>query len=137
MAGPPQPSPRPGLIDTTILVGASRKKPDAVNFLTAVSAGGPPPVSVVAVMELYVGARDARDLATLQSFIASYFTVASLTDAASLRALGLVVQFTLSYGLEVPDALIAATALKLGLPIYTLNTKHFQMIPGLTVLKPY
>jgi predicted nucleic acid-binding protein len=45
--------------------------------------------------------------------------------------------FTLSHGLEIPDALIAATALELSLPLYTLNDRHFRMIPGLTVLRPY
>lgn len=120
MAGPTQPA--TGLIDTSVLIDASRNNLDAVTFLTAVSANGPPPVSIVAVMELFVGARNARDLATLQSFIRSYFVVVPVTDSGSRQALGLVEQFTLSHGLDIPDALIAATALEIGLPLYTLST---------------
>ncbi len=88
-------------------------------------------------MELFIGARNARDLATLQSFLRAYFLVVPVTDAGSRRALALVEQFALSNGLEIPDALIAATALELGLPLYTRNVRHFQMIPGLPVVPPY
>jgi predicted nucleic acid-binding protein len=36
--------------------------------------------------------------------------------------------------IEVTDILIAATALENDLPIKTLNTSHFQRIPGLVML---
>ena len=42
----------------------------------------------------------------------------------------------LSYKLSVPDALIAATALSQDIPLYTLNLKDFQFIPGLILHKP-
>ena len=35
------------------------------------------------------------------------------------------------------DALIAATALENGLTLMTKNTRHFQMIPKLEVVRPY
>jgi predicted nucleic acid-binding protein len=38
--------------------------------------------------------------------------------------------------LLIADALIAATALELGLTLYTRNVRDFQMIPGL-VVRPY
>jgi predicted nucleic acid-binding protein len=125
------------LIDTSVLVDVSRNRQNAVTFLTALSGHGPPPVSIIAAMELLVGARNARDLATLQSFLQSYFVTVPVTDTVSRRTLGLIEQFTLSHGLEVADALIAATALELSLPLYTMNVRHFQMIPGLTPLRPY
>ncbi len=37
----------------------------------------------------------------------------------------------------IPDALIAATAVDHNLTLYTKNTRHFQMIPQLTVVRPY
>ena len=45
--------------------------------------------------------------------------------------------FTLSYRFEVADALIAATEIQHGLTLYTTNIRHFQMIPGLTIVRPY
>ncbi|MBI4573970.1 MAG: hypothetical protein HY713_11885 [candidate division NC10 bacterium] len=35
------------------------------------------------------------------------------------------------------DVLIAAIAIRLGAPLYTFNTAHFQVIPGLDVRSPY
>jgi predicted nucleic acid-binding protein len=46
-------------------------------------------------------------------------------------------RFYLSHGLLIPDALIAATALDYGVTLYTKNVRHFLMIPGLTVVRPY
>lgn len=41
--------------------------------------------------------------------------------------------FTLSHGLQLGDALIAATALELNMPILTANVKHFGVIPMLNI----
>jgi predicted nucleic acid-binding protein len=133
MAGPTQPE---GLIDTVVLIDAMRNRPDAVAFLAAASAGGRPPISVITAMELIRGARNAKDLADIRSFL-GYFTVHQLAPTTSAAALALMEQFSLSHSLEIPDALIAATVLELGLSLYTLNAKHFHMIPGLNVLRPY
>jgi predicted nucleic acid-binding protein len=46
-------------------------------------------------------------------------------------------RFYLSHGLLIPDALIAATALDYGITLYTKNVRHFRMISGLTVVRPY
>ena len=35
-----------------------------------------------------------------------------------------------------PDALIAATALELGVPLITRNRRHFEAVPGLSILSP-
>jgi predicted nucleic acid-binding protein len=45
--------------------------------------------------------------------------------------------FFLSHGLLIADALIAATALELGLTLYTPNVRDFQLIPALKVVRPY
>ena len=45
--------------------------------------------------------------------------------------IGLYRTFTLSRRPEIADTLIAATALYYQLPLYTLNKKHFQFIPGI------
>jgi toxin FitB len=39
-------------------------------------------------------------------------------------------------GVPLPDALIAATALRLSLPVVTRNRKHFEPIDGLSVRAP-
>jgi hypothetical protein len=46
-------------------------------------------------------------------------------------------RYRLSHGLLLPDALIAATAIEYDVTLYTKNVRHFQMIPGLAVVRPY
>jgi predicted nucleic acid-binding protein len=47
-------------------------------------------------------------------------------------------QFALSHGLTATDALIAASAVELQMPLATSNSKHFKAIPSLElkVFKP-
>ncbi|HMN42055.1 MAG TPA: PIN domain-containing protein [Phycisphaerales bacterium] len=46
-------------------------------------------------------------------------------------------RYSLSHGVGWPDCLIAATALRLGLPVVTLNDKRFKVFKGLRVVRPY
>lgn len=56
-----------------------------------------------------------------------------VTEAITLRATELMESLTLSRGLQMGDALIAATALDRGLPVLTANVKHFGAVQGLAV----
>lgn len=44
--------------------------------------------------------------------------------------------YSLSHNLNLPDALIAATALSHDVQLYTLNLKDFRFIPGLNLYRP-
>ena len=54
-----------------------------------------------------------------------------LTETISQRAITLMESLTLSHGLQMGDALIAATALEHQLSILTGNVKHFSAVEGL------
>jgi predicted nucleic acid-binding protein len=54
-----------------------------------------------------------------------------ITPAISARTGDLLEALTLSHGLGMGDALIAATALEHGLAVLTGNTKHFSAVDGL------
>jgi predicted nucleic acid-binding protein len=125
-----------GLIDTDVLIDAERGRPDAISFLTAQQGGAGVRVSVVSAMELVVGCRNAVELGYVRQFM-QRVTVIPIDAAISRTAYGLVEGFFLSHGMLIPDALIAATALEHGLPLYTKNVRHFQMIPQLMVVRPY
>ena len=56
-----------------------------------------------------------------------------LTPLVTERAIGLMETLTLSHGLQLGDALIAATALEHGLTVLTANAKHFSAIEGLAI----
>ncbi|MDB5172738.1 MAG: hypothetical protein JWN51_1511 [Phycisphaerales bacterium] len=84
--------------------------------------------------ELIAGARDKREQAFIESFLASFQTV-SPSDA--LGALDFYRRFHLSHGVDWPDCQIAATAIRLGLEVFTQNVKHFAAFPGLRVVRAY
>jgi len=125
-----------GLIDTDILIDARNGLADGVNLLAAQSAGAGIRASVVSCMELVAGCRNGRELINLQQFLRQ-ITVVQTMAATSDRAFVLMQSWFLSHGLQIADALIAATAIENGLTLFTRNIRHFQMIPGLTVVKPY
>jgi hypothetical protein len=83
-------------------------------------------------MELIVGARDKRDLATIDGFL-SLYPVVPLSDSIGTEAYRLLKTYAKSHGLHVFDSLVAATAMEKAL---TLNQKHYQMIEGLQLEVP-
>lgn len=60
-------------------------------------------------------------------------TVLTLTEAITSQATGLMEALTLSHGLQMGDALIAATAQEHRLPLLTGNIKYFAAIEGLII----
>ena len=56
-----------------------------------------------------------------------------MTPAITEQAIGLMEDLTLSHGLQLADALIAATALVHGLLLLTANVKHFAAVPSLII----
>jgi predicted nucleic acid-binding protein len=126
----------PGLIDSDILIDARNGVVDAISFLAAQHAGAGVRVSIISCMELAVGSRNARDMAAILQFLRQVM-VSHVTAPISDRAFAFIQTYCLSHGLQIADALIAATALEEGLTLFTRNVRHFQMITGLTVVKPY
>ncbi len=127
---------RNGLIDTDVLIDASRGLAQAREFLNEVSNGGGIIISVISAMELTSGCRDTAQLSSVKQFLAGV-TVVPITEAVSVRARQLMETFVLSHGLMLPDALIAATALESSLALYTRNIRHYKMIPELLIIQPY
>jgi predicted nucleic acid-binding protein len=125
-----------GLIDTDILIDAERGVAQAVTFLIAQRAAGGLNLSVVSAMEMIEGCHNKQDLAALAQFL-RYATIVQLNPIISQRAQSWMESFFLSHGLLSADALIAATAAELQLPLYTKNVRHFQMLPSLVVVRPY
>jgi predicted nucleic acid-binding protein len=125
-----------GLTDTDILIDATRRLADAVAFLAAQRAAAGIHISIVSAMELVAGCRNKAELITLRQFL-QQVTIFPVSVAVSQAAYQLMESFFLSHGLLIPDALIAATALEYKLTLHTKNVRHFQMIPALTVLRPY
>ena len=116
------------LLDTNVLIEIL--KGDAETKVRVEALGGPLATSVISAMELFYGARDKTEVTRLECFL-GLFRVVRIDEAISLRGVALVRGYAKSHGLDIPDALIAATALEKGLSLLTYNRKDFRFIPGL------
>ncbi len=123
----------PLLVDTDILVDASRGVPEAIEFLKQAEAQGTLSISVITRMELLAGCRDKREQREVEQFL-KRFTLVPLNEVSSQLAVELLTRYRLSHGLQIPDALIAATALASGHSLATKNQKHFRPISDLKLL---
>lgn len=120
------------LLDTCVIIDYLRDREEAVELIrrTAVQPG----VSVVTVAELYAGVRDTSEERRIASLLARLDVCE--VDAETGRLGGLYCrQYRRSHGVEIPDALIAATAEREGLRLVTRNARHFPMLGN--VLVPY
>ena len=89
-------------------------------------------MSIVSLMELFHGARSRIELKVIRRFVQENgFRVIPLTEPISHLAATLMEEHALSGGLQVADALIAATARQTGSVLMTANMRHFRAIPGL------
>jgi predicted nucleic acid-binding protein len=119
------------LIDTDVLIWLTRGHAGAATRLQALN---PWRISAVTYMKLAQGCRDKQELARIKKGLAASQTEilpinATITD----RAMQLVDDYALSHGMQLGDALIAATALEHGVTVLTCNAKHFSAVDGLSV----
>ena len=124
------------MADTDILVDALRRFSVGLDYVEEISQQGALRISIISEMELIMGCRNRRELHRLERFLRRC-TVLGMIEAIAARTVILLRQYRLSHGLSITDALIAASALAYHETLYTKNVRHFQMITGLTVVRPY
>lgn len=124
------------MVDTDIVVDALRGFSAGLDYVEEAGQQGALRISIASEMELIVGCRNWRELHRLERFLRRC-TILGMTEAIAARAVALLRQYRLSHGLSITDALIAASALAYHEMLYTKNVRHFRMIPGLTVVRPY
>ena len=119
------------LIDTDVLIWMTRGHAGAASRLQALT---PWRISAVTYMELAQGCRDKQELARVKKGLAvSQTEILPINTSITERAMQLVDAYALSHGMQLADALIAATALEHGATILTSNAKHFSAVDGLSV----
>jgi predicted nucleic acid-binding protein len=90
--------------------------------------------SIISMMELIQGSRSRTELAVIRRFFKEQqFDVLPIDEPASYLAASLIESHAQSHGLQIADALIAATALDHGEVLATANVRHFRVIEGLQV----
>ena len=119
------------LVDTDVLIWHLRGYPQATKKLDSFSTLI---ISAVTDMELLQGLRNKSEMNALQQSLAMRHTQRlALTPEITERAMTMMEGMVLSDGLQLGDALIAATALEHHLPVLTGNVKHFSAIANLRV----
>jgi predicted nucleic acid-binding protein len=120
------------LLDTCIMIDLLRGKEAAFAFVSGLH--DTPALSAVTVTELVAGCRNVKERRQIDRLLSLYVIHDIDRDVASLAG-DFVRRYGPSHGTDPIDALIAATAKTHGLPLATLNLKHFPMFAGLT--RPY
>jgi predicted nucleic acid-binding protein len=117
------------LVDTDVLIWHLRGYPQATRRLDQIDALV---LSAVSYLEVLQGMRNKAELVAVKKMLQRRAaTLLPLSEAITQRAIDLMEAITLSHGLQMGDALIAATALDHGLPVLTANVKHFGAVEGL------
>jgi predicted nucleic acid-binding protein len=119
------------LVDTDVLIWHLRGYAQATRRLDELGALT---LSAVSYLEVLQGMRNKTELVAVKKMLERRAArLLPITEAITHRAADLMESLTLSHGLQMVDALIAATALDHGLPVLTANVKHFGAIEGLKV----
>ncbi|MBZ5564450.1 MAG: type II toxin-antitoxin system VapC family toxin [Acidobacteriia bacterium] len=123
------------LLDSDILIDFLRGRAAAWSLLADLQARGEAPlISTVSVAEILAGAQRGEEEATER--LLSVLERIPVSEGIARAAGGFLRAYQRSHGLELGDALVAATALATGATLITRNTKHYPM-PQIEVLRPY
>jgi len=123
------------LIDTDVMVDIMRRHPPAVAWLDSLGTEVVGIPGLVA-MELLQGCRNREEQQQLEGFLRPYQRYwPSQPDCA--RAFDNFAAYHLSHSLGILDALIAETAVGLGIQLASFNTKHYGVLSTLQTIQPY
>lgn len=86
-------------------------------------------------IECIQGSKSNQEKRVIEKYLMR-FPLLPITPTSSAKAIELIRNYSNSYGLLLPDALIAATALENDLTVVTYNVDDFKFIDGLKYLKP-
>jgi len=120
------------LVDTDIIIKSYRGNETIYKELRAIKEKFA--VSVVTALELLNGANNIKQLASTRKELKAY-TILHFDHEISSRSLQLFSKYSVKQKLKIADLLIAATALRFNLELYTDNKKHYDFIEGLKFYK--
>jgi predicted nucleic acid-binding protein len=122
------------LLDTDILIDIQRGHAPAVNWFNSLTTL--PSLPGFVVMELIQDAPNAAQVRQVLKLVAP-LTVVWPTQTDCSRALADFTTYHLSHNLGLIDSLIAACAVGLSATLCTFNAKHYRVVPGLNIERPY
>lgn len=122
------------LCDTNIFISAFNGRLNTIEELDKIGLNAIV-LSAVTVMELLQGMGNKEELAKMKKKI-KYYDIIQIDAEISAKAIEFVEIYKLSHGLQIPDAIIGATAVVYQLPLYTYNLKDFNFLPNINLYQP-
>jgi predicted nucleic acid-binding protein len=119
------------LLDTNVLIEILKGNEKTIQVVESLNVTLC--ISSITVMELYYGALNKAEIKKLERFT-MLFKVLHLNEEVSMQATELIKTYAKSHTLDIPDSLIAATAVKNELTLFTYNTKDFKYINHIKLL---
>lgn len=126
-----------GILDTSVVIDIYRQVPPAIawsEFYIANKLGMA--ITPVVWFEMVQGAVDTPERNRTMRFLRR-FTVEHPTPDDNRWAMRQFATFYLGYGVEYTDTMIASVAIRLRVPLYTINVRHYRILPNLEAKKPY
>jgi len=120
------------LVDTDIIIKSYRGNITIFKELQSIKRSFA--VSVITAFELLNGANNVKQLISTRKELKAY-TILHFDNEISVLALQLFSKYSIKRKLQIPDLLIASTALYHNLLVYTDNKKHYDFIEGLKFYK--
>jgi len=124
------------LFDTDVLIFVQHGNGKAAQLIEETAERA---ISIQTYMELLQSAKNKAQHLIIKQFLRDFaFETIPLSENIGHRAAIYVEEYTLSHAVRAADAIIAATAVELGLPLASANAKHFSVIKelDLRIFKP-
>ena len=122
------------LCDANIWIDFYKDDPGIIGNLKAIGQDNLA-INTVILAELIQGARNKKEANKILADARS-INMYKIDTQISDICIDLLCSYSLSHGLRVADAIIAATALYHNIELYTLNIKDFKFIKNLNLYKP-
>jgi predicted nucleic acid-binding protein len=117
------------LCDTDIIIELYRNNEQIITELKKIGEENIA-ISAITAGELFYGALNKSELKQIEKDIKS-LDLRLIDEEVCKVFYNLMLEYSLSHKLGIPDAFIASTAIVNDLELFTLNVKHFKFIKGL------
>jgi len=87
-------------------------------------------LSSITTIELLQGMGNKSELAQMKKKI-KYYDIFHFDNQVSQKSIELIESFKLSHNLQIPDAIIGATAIVNSIMLFTYNKKDFDFMPNI------
>lgn len=90
-------------------------------------------LSIITYAEIIYGTSKSK-LTAIKSFF-NHYKIIDIDSGISKEFKGIVLNYSYKHHIKIPDAFIAATAVNLGVALFTDNKKDFDFIPEIKFYK--